>query len=97
VSSATPLLEADADRSPPPRPTLELRLADLEPGAGAIVARVVGESGLAERLLDLGFLPGTPVRVVRRAPLGDPTLYELRGYRLCLRRAEGMRIRVSRA
>jgi Fe2+ transport system protein FeoA len=34
--------------------------------------------------------------VLRRAPLGDPVEYELRGYRLCLRRTEAMRIRVRR-
>ena len=28
------------------------------------------------------------MRVLRRAPLGDPSVYQLRGYRLCLRRAD---------
>jgi len=37
------------------------------------------------RLGDLGFTPGTELRVVRRAPLGDPVEIEIRGYRLCLR------------
>jgi ferrous iron transport protein A len=46
------------------------------------------------RLLDLGFLPETPLRVLRRAPLGDPVVYELRGYRICLRRADAARVRV---
>jgi Fe2+ transport system protein FeoA len=50
--------------------------------------------GLDVRLADLGFCPGTHVRVVRRAPLGDPVLYELRGYRIALRRTESARIRV---
>ena len=45
-------------------------------------------------LLDLGFTPGTAIRGLRRAPLGDPSLYELRGMRLCLRRAEAHWIRV---
>jgi ferrous iron transport protein A len=49
-------------------------------------------SGVGLRLLDLGFVPGTPVRAVRRAPLGDPTLYELRGTQLCLRRSEAERV-----
>jgi ferrous iron transport protein A len=34
---------------------------------------------------------------VRRAPLGDPVVYELRGYHLCLRRSEATRIRVEPA
>lgn len=47
---------------------------------------------IPRRLLDLGFVPGTPVLVVRRAPLGDPLELELRGYRLCVRRTEAERI-----
>jgi Fe2+ transport system protein FeoA len=46
------------------------------------------------RLLDLGFIPGTDVAVVRRAPLGDPVEYELRGCRVCLRRSEAERIQI---
>lgn len=45
-------------------------------------------SAVGQRLADLGFLPGTTLRVIRRAPLGDPTVFELRGYQICLRRAE---------
>jgi Fe2+ transport system protein FeoA len=74
-----------------------LCLADLEPGADARIESVDAESPIGRRLLDLGFVPGTRVRVLRRAPLGDPVEYELRGYRLCLRRTEARRIRVRRA
>ena len=37
-------------------------------------------------------LPGTRIRVIRRAPMGDPVVYELRGYRLCLRRTEAAHV-----
>jgi ferrous iron transport protein A len=49
------------------------------------------------RLGDLGFLQGTEVRAVRRAPLGDPVVYELRGFRVCLRRVDAARVAVRRA
>jgi Fe2+ transport system protein FeoA len=71
-------------------------LPQLEPGSRAVVTDVGGDPSLAERLQDLGFVPETPITVIRRAPLGDPTEYELRGYRLCLRRSEGNCIRVRR-
>ena len=61
-----------------------------------MVEGVAGKGPVDERLRDLGLLPGTLVRALRRAPLGDPTEYELRGYRLCLRRSEGARVRVRR-
>ena len=71
-----------------------LPLADLAPGEAARVDSVREDSPLGRRLLDLGFVPGTEVRVVRRAPLGDPVEFELRGYRLCLRRTEALAIQV---
>ena len=50
--------------------------------------------GLATRLADLGFLPGTAVLCLRRAPLGDPRVYELRGVQLCLRAEDADQILV---
>jgi ferrous iron transport protein A len=72
-------------------------LADLAPGERAVVHAVDSSCALGRRLLDLGFRPGTPLRVSRRAPLGDPTSYELRGSQLCLRRTEAERIAVFRS
>jgi Fe2+ transport system protein FeoA len=71
-----------------------LSLARLGVGAAAVVEAVESGSAVGLRLLDLGFVPGTVVRALRRAPLGDPTLYELRGTQLCLRRSEAERVRV---
>ena len=71
-----------------------LSLAELEPGCRAVVESVDGDGAIGRRLLDLGFVPGTELCMVRRAPLGDPAEYELRGMRLCLRRTEAARIRV---
>ena len=71
-----------------------VRLSALASGAAGIVDRVEPADPVAERLHDLGFVPGTRVGVVRRAPLGDPILFELRGSQICLRRAEAGRITV---
>ncbi len=71
-----------------------LSLAELPLGAFGEVEGVFAKSPIGERLRDLGFLPKTRVRALRRAPLGDPTVFELRGYRICLRVAEAASIRV---
>lgn len=63
-------------------------LAALPSGVPAHVCRHGGAAPLPQRLEDLGFVAGTPVEVVRAAPLGDPIEIELRGYRLCLRRVD---------
>jgi ferrous iron transport protein A len=70
-------------------------LSRLAPGQSAEVRAVDDASPIGRRLLELGFRPGTQLRVIRRAPLGDPTTYELRGSRFCLRRAEADRIAVA--
>ena len=72
-------------------------LAALEPGSQAVVDSVEDDGPIGRRLLDLGFLPRTPIRVLRRAPLGDPVVFELRGTMLCLRRSEASRVRVRPA
>jgi ferrous iron transport protein A len=86
---------------PTPSAALALTLDALPPGSTAVVEGVGGGPGgasaIEQRLRDLGLVPGTTVRVLRRAPLGDPTEYELRGYRLCLRRTEAARVRVRDA
>jgi Fe2+ transport system protein FeoA len=77
--------------------TTKLALADVAPGETAVVDEVTDcEGPIGRRLCDLGFLPGTEVLVVRRAPLRDPTIYQLRGNQMCLRKAEAQRILVSR-
>jgi ferrous iron transport protein A len=70
-------------------------LADLAPGRAAVVVEVVAPEPARGRLLDLGLLPGTTVVLRRRAPLGDPAVYELRGTQLCLRRSEAATVRVA--
>ena len=67
----------------------------LPVGSTASVVELDAAADLAERLEDLGFVPGTRVTVRRRAPLGDPRVYELRGSQLCLRAREAHAVRVS--
>lgn len=44
--------------------------------------------------MEMGLVPGTPVRVVATAPLGDPLTIELRSSRMSLRRREAAQVRV---
>jgi len=71
-------------------------LDQLLVGETAAVVAIDAATALAERLEDLGFVPGTRVTVRRRAPLGDPRVYELRGSQLCLRGSEARAVRVTR-
>ncbi|MDG2051332.1 MAG: FeoA family protein [Myxococcota bacterium] len=72
------------------------RLSEIRPGSECEVMGVDLGDAAGRRMLDLGFLPGTRVQVLRRAPLGDPSLYALRGFQLCLREADSRHVRVTR-
>lgn len=69
-------------------------LHSLPPGTTATVATLTGDAALRWRMLDLGLVSGTPVSVLRRSPLGDPTLYGFRGTMVALRRADAANILV---
>jgi len=70
-------------------------LAQLETGQSGRVVQVVGTSEVSRRLLEMGITPGAEIRLLRAAPLGDPLEFELRGYRLSLRRSEAEQIDVE--
>jgi len=72
-----------------------MTLDSLPSGQWARVQDVRAERSLRRRLFELGFVPGTKVRVIRRAPLGDPLELELRGGRLSLRAVEAAGIEVA--
>ena len=85
-----------AERVPPPAGDATTRtLADLPIGARAVVRRVGGKRRITRRLLEMGVVPGTPVEMVRKAPLGDPLKIRLRGFLLSLRRADAVHIELD--
>jgi ferrous iron transport protein A len=96
-------LSSDAAESTPCQtgPIHESRLCrtltSLRPGQRGELCRIDAGSITRERLSDLGFVRGTPVEIVRAAPLGDPLEIQVRGTRLCLRKAEARSIWVHRA
>ena len=71
-------------------------LADLRVGDEAIVSDVAGERSVVRRLMEMGLLPGTAIRIVRVAPLGDPIEVRLRSYSLSIRRTEARGVRITR-
>jgi ferrous iron transport protein A len=72
----------------------ELSLADLAVGTRARVIAVKGSDATARRLIEMGVVPGAPVRIIKTAPLGDPLEVRIRSYHLALRRTEAQTISV---
>lgn len=72
-----------------------LRLADLTPGSSAIVTAICGASRIASRLMEMGFVPGSVVEVLRRAPFGGPVQYRVHGVSISMRSAEAACVSVE--
>ena len=72
-----------------------LTLADLPRLRRARVCEVSGGDATAERLIALGFAPGTVVHFARRAPFRGPLIVDVRGAQICLRVREARRVRVQ--
>ena len=69
-------------------------LNELKIGETAVITAVGGEGATRQHFLDMGVIPGTRVRVVRFAPLGDPMEIRLHGYELTMRLADAAAIEV---
>ena len=70
-------------------------LTELPPGTAARLVAVEGERSFRRRLMELGLLPGTPVRLVRRVDVGRLVELEVRGCHVSVRRSEAERLWVE--
>ena len=72
-------------------------LVDLKPGESAEVADFAGEPGENQRLMHMGIVEGTIIKMIREAPSGDPLEISVMDYALSLRRADAERILIQEA
>jgi len=70
-------------------------LTSVALGTTATVAEIKLPAESRPRLMEMGLLIGTPVELVRFAPLGDPVEIKVRGYNLTLRKHEADQILVK--
>lgn len=64
-------------------------LSDLKRGQKCVVLDFHNDNAALRRhLLDMGITKGVKIEVKKIAPLGDPVDILLRGYELCIRRAD---------
>lgn len=70
-------------------------LDGLKPGDRATVIDVQGNDAIAVRLMEMGLIDGEEVELLGYAPLGDPLEFEVRGYRLSLRKEEAKRVTIK--
>lgn len=71
-----------------------MTLYDLKVGKTAYIDTLLKDDLLTQRLITLGCVQGTEIKVVRVAPFGDPLIVNLRGYNLAIRKKEAKNILV---
>lgn len=70
-------------------------LSQIPAGGEAIIRTIRAKPKDRQRLQEMGLLPGTPVQLVRWAPMGDPVEIKVRGYCLSLRKHQAEQIEVD--
>ena len=68
-------------------------VSEMRPGDIGIIAGFTDEF-LSVKLMEMGCLPGIPVRFNFRAPFGDPVCISVSGYELSLRLEEAATISI---
>ena len=72
-----------------------MTLDQLKPGQSGRIVRVGSVGSIRRRIVDMGVTRGTPIEVIKVAPLGDPIEIKVRGYNLSLRKGEAAGITVD--
>jgi len=70
-------------------------LNQLLPGEKGIVSKVTGTGPIHRRMIDMGIVPGTTIKVEKFAPLGDPMEIKVKGFNLSLRKSEAAMIQIE--
>ena len=71
------------------------RLSELKINDEGVVTFVYGEGKIRRRLFDMGVTPTAKIKVIKKAPFGDPIEINIRGYELTLRKDEAKLVEIS--
>lgn len=72
-----------------------MTLAELNTGQKGTITKVKGRGVFRRRIMDMGFIHGKEVTVIKSAPLQDPVEYLILGYNVSLRRSEAELIEIA--
>jgi len=71
-----------------------MNLAEIKNGESVYITRVKGRGAFRKRIMEMGFIKGQKVTVIKNAPLRDPIEYRIMNYDISLRRSEACLIDV---
>ena len=70
-------------------------LKEVPVGSTVTIKKLHGRGATKKRIMDMGLIKGSRVKVTKVAPLGDPIELTVRGYELSIRKAEAELIEVA--
>ncbi|MEO5330873.1 MAG: ferrous iron transport protein A [Magnetococcus sp. YQC-5] len=76
-------------------PNQPCRLIDLPVGHAAKIEGLLGDAISKRRLMALGLVKGKEIVLETKAPMGDPRIYAILGYRLSIRNDDAKNVLVS--
>ncbi|WP_291857568.1 ferrous iron transport protein B [Marinilabilia sp.] len=71
-----------------------MNLSELSNGQEGVIVKVKGHGAFRKRIIEMGFVRGKKVTVIKNAPLKDPIEYKIMDYKVSLRRSEARLIEV---
>jgi len=71
-----------------------MKLSELQTGEKGVIVKVKGHGAFRKRIIEMGFVRGEAISVIKNAPLKDPVEYKLMGYDISLRRSEAALVEV---
>ncbi|MCD6305874.1 MAG: iron transporter FeoA [Desulfobacteraceae bacterium 4484_190.1] len=72
-----------------------MTLDAMKPGQECEILDITAEGIVGQRLMDMGFIPGARVKMVRNAPLVDPVEFLMKGCHISLRHSEAKKVEVK--
>jgi ferrous iron transport protein A len=73
-----------------------VKLSSYKPGEKGTIRQVCGDHDFRLRMMEMGFVKGAEIKLVKFAPLNDPMEFVVKGYHLTLRRNQAEDILMSR-
>jgi ferrous iron transport protein A len=71
------------------------KLSELKTGQTAVIAKIEGDSSTRRRIMDMGVIPRSQIKMIRSAPLGDPLEFDIKDYNLTLRKRDAEHVLVE--
>ncbi|MBI9064605.1 MAG: ferrous iron transport protein B [Marinilabiliaceae bacterium] len=71
-----------------------MKLSELTNGQEGVIVKVKGHGAFRKRIIEMGFVKGKKVTVIKNAPLKDPIEYKILDYKVSLRRSEAQLIEI---